>query len=298
MVLDAGASEVAAVHGESASAGKPHVHQFAVRASDEPAAGLQRIGRELSLSRFRCATLLDPADYQIMLVDAPNVPRDELKTAMRWRVKDLLDFHIDDVTLDVLDIPVTDEGPARNHSMYAIAARNEAIQARIKQFEGAGIGLSVIDIPETAQRNVAALYEEPNRSLATLYFNETSGLLTVNYQTELYLARRFDVSIAEVTASDEQAHADTHSRILLELQRSLDHFERQFRAIPIAKLLLGPEPTPSGLAQYLAEGLGIRVQSIDMNEAMAVAGGSMDARLQWRLFHLVGASLRREQVAL
>src|SRR6266850_1315246 len=54
--------------------------------------------------------------------------------AVEKRIKDLLDYHVDDATLDVLDIP-PESGPAgRTHSMYAVAARNEVIKERVKTF--------------------------------------------------------------------------------------------------------------------------------------------------------------------
>jgi MSHA biogenesis protein MshI len=294
MVIATGNGELGAVHGQLGAAGKPQVHQFAVRAIDSEPAGLGRACRDLNLVGYHCATLLAPGDYQVVVVDAPNVPRDELKTAIRWRVKDLLDFHVDDVTIDILDIPVLKDSTARTHTMYAVAARNEVIQARIKQFEDADIPLSVIDIPETAQRNIASLYEESGRALGALHFDERGGLFTVNYQGELYLARRFEVPWDDVASQDERAREDARTRVLLELQRSLDHFERQFRGIPISKLLLGPESADTGLAAYLAANLGFPTQRIDLNDVLTIDGGALEPRLQWRLFHLIGASLRHE----
>jgi len=294
MVIGVQAGELGVVHGQYAPAAKPHVHQYAVRAIDDEPGGLERTGRELGLGRYDCATLLDPGDYQIVLVDAPNVPRDELKTAIRWRVKDLLDFHIDDATIDVLDIPVPKDTPARNHTMYAVAARNAVVESRIQRFQDASIPLSVIDIPETAQRNIAALYEGPERGVAALYFDDHGGLFTVNYQTELYLARRFDIPFDEIASADERARDEARARVLLELQRSFDHFDRQFRSIAIAKLLLGPAPVDTGLAEYLRANFDFPVQGIDLNDVMSFAGGAVEPRLQWRLFHLAGASLRHE----
>src|SRR5690606_8919689 len=202
MVIGAGNGELTAVLGD-AGAGRPAVRQYAVRAVEETASGLHHAARDLGAGRYQCATLLAPDEYQIVVVDAPNVPRDELKTAIRWRVKDLIDAHIDDVTLDILDIPVPKDTPARNHTMYAVAGRNDAIQAVIKRFEDADIPLTVIDIPETAQRNIAALYEEPERAVALLHFDEHEGLLTINYAGELYFARRFDFPYAQLNADDE-----------------------------------------------------------------------------------------------
>jgi MSHA biogenesis protein MshI len=297
MVFGMEDAELAAVLGAPGT-GRAQVQRYAVRAFDSAANGLQKAGRDLDAERYQCVTLLGPDDYQIVVVDAPNVPPNELKTAMRWRVKDLLDLHIDDVTLDVLDIPVPKDAPVRNHSMYAVAGRNEAIQRLIKRFEEAAIPLSVIDIPETAQRNIAALYEDPERAAALLYFDQRGGLLTVNYGGELYLTRRFEVPLEQLTGGSESAREDARGRVLLELQRSLDHFDRQFRSIPISKLLMAPEPTATGLAQYLASGSGLAVKNIDLNEVMDIAGGPLDARVQWRLFHLIGASLRKEVKAL
>jgi MSHA biogenesis protein MshI len=298
MVVGAASGELGVVHGEAGRAQKPHLHQYAVRAIDDEAAGLARASRDLTLGNYQCATLLSPGDYQMLVVDAPNVPRDELRTAIRWRVKDMLDFHVDDVTIDVLDIPALKDVPARNHSMYAVAARNEAIQGRIKGFEDAAIPLSVIDIPETAQRNIAALYEDSGRAVAAFHLDEQGGLLTINYQSELYFTRRFDISLDEIGSKDERTREDARGRVLLEIQRSLDHFERQFRSLPVAKLLVGPEPTATGLADYLAKSLGFPVQRINLNDVLTVDGGGIEQRLQWRLFYLIGAALRHEVKAL
>jgi len=57
------------------------------------------------LDRQQCSTLLDIGDYQLLLVDAPEVPPQELRAAVRWQIQDLIDFHIDDAVLDVFDAP-------------------------------------------------------------------------------------------------------------------------------------------------------------------------------------------------
>src|SRR5438309_7860952 len=112
---------------------------------------LERVTREFGAKRFRCTTLLKPADYQILLVEAPAVKREELKPALRWRIKDMLDYHVDDATLDVLDVPLPGSATQRTHYMHAVAARNETIRTTIERFQSAGFPLAVIDIPETAE---------------------------------------------------------------------------------------------------------------------------------------------------
>jgi MSHA biogenesis protein MshI len=99
------------------------------------AEALEKAGKELHSANYRCTTVLAGGEYQFMSVEAPNVPRDELKTAMRWRLKDMLDFPVDDATIDVLDLPLDPNAAVRaQQSVFAIAARNSVIQARQKLF--------------------------------------------------------------------------------------------------------------------------------------------------------------------
>src|SRR5262245_55911426 len=78
----------------------------------DPAA-VEKIGKELRAERYRWTNLLSLSEYQLLSVDAPNVPPDELKTAIRWRLKDMLDYHVDDATIDVLDVPAEKNVRAR-----------------------------------------------------------------------------------------------------------------------------------------------------------------------------------------
>ena len=219
-----------------------------------------------------------------------------MKAAIRWRIKDLLDYHVDDATVDVLDIPPDPAGATRSHSMYAVAARNEAVQACIERFDAAQIPLSVIDIAETAQRNIAALYEEEGRGVGLLHLGEGDGLFTINFRRELYLARRIDIGYAQISAVHERAEA--FNRIALELTRTLDHFDRQFGFVAVNKLLLGPEPEDSGLLEHLKSNLAIPISRVDLGATLAFdSEARLDPRTEWQRFHLIGASLRYETKA-
>jgi len=265
----------------------PAVTQFGSRSLEGTNA--EGFANDVGVERYQCATLLRPGEYQLLLVEAPNVPPVELKSAIRWSIKDMLDYHVDDATIDVLAIPPDASRAGRNHSMYAVAAKNELIEARIKQFEAARIPISVIDIAETAQRNIGALYEEPARGLALLYPGEEASLLTVTFNQELFLARRFELGLSALRS----ARDETLERLVLELQRTLDLFDRQFPQVPVTKLLLAPLPEEYGLDEALGQNVGIMIEPIDFSDTLSFEGGSVpDPATQWRLFHLFGASLR------
>jgi MSHA biogenesis protein MshI len=276
--------------------GKPKVMLAGLFGGGGTQEGLEKAGRELRASTFRCSTVLSGGHYQMLSVDAPNVPLDELRTAVRWRLKDMLDFHVDDATIDVLDIPVDKTAAVRQHAMFAVAARNAVIEARQQLFTVAKIPLLAIDIPEMAQRNISALMETEGRGLAMLSFDGDGGLLTVSYKGELYLARRIDVTLEQLLDPEHERKHQRFEKITLELQRSLDHFERQFHFISVARLLLAPS-TITGLEEYLSSNLYTPVATFgladvfDLSAVPDLAGPLM----QQQLFIALGAALRLEE---
>ncbi len=268
-------------------------------AGDSLDTALEKLARESHADRHQCTTLLNPREYQILSVDSPSVPPAEMKTAIRWRLKDLLDYHVDDATIDVLDIPQEKNAPPRSHAMYAIAAPSATIEQRQAMFGQAKIPLSVIDIPEMAQRNMAALVEPEGRGIAMLSFDAEGGLLTFSAGGELYLARRIDVPLAG-QSGDERRNA-AFDKITLELQRSLDHFDRQYHFITLSKLVLAPlGPDGDGLKEHLAENLYTPVEALDLDGVLDLSAtpALKQPELQQRYFLTLGAALRLEEKVL
>jgi len=293
-----GAEELAFAHGQFSSSGKSAITAFGSRKFESGKQGLQKLAHDMQLGQYQCTALLKPGEYQLMQVEAPAVPKDELKSAIRWRIKDMIDYHVDDATVDVLDIPPEEAAGGRNHVMYAVAARNDVIQACVRQFDEARIPLSVIDIHETAQRNIAALYETEERGIALAYFAEDWGLLTINYRGELYLARKLELGLRQLAAETAAQDGGPLERMAVEIQRTLDHFERQFRTIPVARVLIAPMPKDVGFGEFLRARLGIESRQIDLRDVLAFEGEGPDAGTQWQFFHHFGAALRHESKAL
>ncbi len=267
--------------------------------SEVTSGALEKIRKEAGLDASRCTTLLSANEYQLMMVDAPNVPVDELKTAIRWKIKDLLNYHVDDATVDVLKIPAGKYGTERPQSLYAIAASNETIRSRIALFEKAKLDLKVIDIPEMAQRNIAALFESEGRGLALLSFSDDGGLLTITCDGELFLARRIDITLGQLQDADERLQRQYLDRVVLEVQRSLDYFDRQFHHIPVARMLVCA-PESLGLERVLLEGVGLPVEALELAQAMDVIAVPelLDSEFVSYALPALGAALRQERRAL
>ena len=65
--------------------GKPSV-RFARFFPGLPDAVLELAGREGQANGCNCATLLAGGEYQVISVESPNVPKEEMRTAIRWRL--------------------------------------------------------------------------------------------------------------------------------------------------------------------------------------------------------------------
>lgn len=275
--------------------GRPRVALFAsVPFQGSEAEAIQSLRRQQRLDQFRITTLLAPGEYQLHLVEAPNVPEAELRTAVRWRVKDLLDYPADAATVDVLPVPADRGGRGRN--VFAVTARNDLVSACMKRFEDGKVALDAIDIPELAQRNVGALYEEEGRGLALVSFGESGAMLTITFCGELYVSRGFDVTLAQVEGAESDARTALLERVVLELQRSLDHFDRQYGGVPVARLLIPPCRGAQAVRQFLADNLYVPVDILDLNDVLdlkeAPILASPDA--QTRGLQIIGAALRDE----
>lgn len=282
---------------------------------------LQQLAVRHRLNKTPCVSIASSDDFALLLVEAPEVKPAELKAALRWRVKDLLDFHIDDAILDVFDIPGQQER-GRTRQMYVVAAKTSTVQAHIDLLEGQGIQLEVIDIPELALRNIATLLPENDNGVAMLHIGPNSGLLTISRGGVLYLTRAIKLGYRQMEKylqapvsehepnEDEftldEAEGETIPEILiraldsvvLEVQRSLDYCESHFSLPPVSGLVLAPmEIEIPPLMSYLASNLGVPVRVLDLN-AIVDSATHLDDTLQSRCLLAIGAALRHESRAL
>jgi MSHA biogenesis protein MshI len=302
MAVSLQTTECNIAHGRREPGARPLISRIASYPIEEGRADAAKVlAQRMHLDRFHCETLMSAGEYQLLTVEAPNVPPAELKAAIRWSVQGLIDFHIDDATIDVLDIPPEPGSSGAAHAMYAVIARNELVKRHIDRFHAAAIPLSVIDIAETAQRNIGILCEATDaQGVALIYVADTYSLLTVNFKGELYLARRIEFGLDQLfRQNDDGAREGGLNRILLEVRRTFDVFERQYHFVPVGKLVVAPEPKDSGIRAHLAENLDLPVVSLELGEIVDFADGlEPDLAAQWKHFHLIGAALRQDSKAL
>ena len=266
IVVDEGGVAVAQV---DSGAARPRLRYAQHHAADEAqlTETLQRLARQHALGKAGCHTVMPLGGYSLLLIEAPEVPASELRAAVRWRIRELIDFHIDDAVLDVFDAPASGARGTKTH-LYVVVSRGSDVKQLADRLQDAGVGLSVIDIPELALRNIAAQLPEDAQGVALLYFGEQRGLIALCRNQTLYLARTLSIGQARLqeAVTDGQT-AGLFDSLALEVQRSLDYYDRHFQQAPITQLVVAPldEPLPE-LIDGLHGNLGLQTRSLALNE--------------------------------
>jgi len=269
--------------------------------------------------------VLDPTHYQILKVDTPNVPQDELKAAARWQIKEMVDVDMAELTLDVMHVGGDGERPnnASARQLFVVAARNSAIRALTEGAAGIHAQIGVVDVWETALRNLLAAQARrdglANRACAAVFIDGSDCLLVIGAEGELFYTRRLggDPKLLARARGEapEAGDADLplgfeyqpggafdgggtqESPLVVELQRSIDVWERSWPELPLARLYVVTAQHSAELAALVQRELGLRTMALDPLAAFTPGSPAPEGDAVQALaacIPLLGAALRTE----
>lgn len=250
--------------------------------------------------------MLRPEQYQLLQIDTPPVAPEELRAAARFQIRDMVNAHIDDITLDVMQVG-DGQNRGSNH-LFVVAARNEVIREVLALGDALGWSVPVIDVQETAQRNLQTLLMRDEGRLdradaALLISDAQQALLTISANEELFFTRRLEVPQGfqeldwnQMIQGAAQSAADSYTpvseyvpeyagggygsmdysqgsarddsdrvqRLLVEVQRSLDLWDRTWSSMPLAGLRVHVAGHSAEMATWLGRELGQTVTAMDL----------------------------------
>ena len=202
--------------------------------------------------------LVLPIDqYQVFQVERPEGVEDsELADALKWKLKDFLDFSPTEAVSDSFPFP-EDATRGRGALVNLVAARKSLVLELVSLVHDAGLALQKIDIAELALRNFAAALDTANVGVAVVHLRNTYGQMVVCRGDTLYLSRRLELSYDDMQDASRQEEAV--QSLALEMQRSMDYFESQLGQAPPSVIRLVTKdsvlPLTSMLGSYLAAGI-------------------------------------------
>lgn len=255
-----------------------------------------------NLVDYDCHLVLTTGNYRRVNIEAPAVAENEMCEAIRWKISDLIDFSIDKAVIDYYSVPVSMRATSSN-MLEVIASPQELIKELANKSTQAGLQLKVIDIQETALRNLAVLLPENQRGVAVLSLHESSGTILIQKEGTIYLSRNFDIGYRELGLSSHNRGNDTQSGIeqnnlALEIQRSLDYVESYYGIPPISGLAVIPlAENTQELLNILNGNHGITARIMDLS-AIVDCDILLDDATQSQCAAVIGATLRYAVEAL
>jgi len=247
---------------------------------------LKSLVDELGLNGLPVNLVLHPAAYQMLLVESPDVPAEDLGDAMRWRIKDLIKEPLENVVVDAFALPA-DAYRGRSQMAYCAAVNKVRLQEWCDLIKQANLKIVSVDVTEMALRNLGLLSGAQNLNIAVLCLRSSGGLICVQHGADLYMARVIEHGI-------EHAGAD-FSAATLEIQRSLDYFESQLGKGHINRVLLLPMKRHGADALHALESrLTVQSHALDLRELFdGQPAAQLDEETQASCVAAVGAALRK-----
>lgn len=255
---------------------------------------LETLTKTYQLENYACHILLGPNQYRTFDLDAPQAVGDEIKQAIRWRIADLLDYPVDQAYIDCYPLPESNRA-ANPAKLTAVCCDRFLLENVLKPCRQAGLRIKVVDIVETALRNIGMLLPENEQGIALLYLQQDAGVLVIQRQGTIYFTRRLNIGFSHLLRSgtEETQAAFDQSNLALEIQRSLDYIENYYGMPPAAGLaiVLMPQQTEN-LINFLMIHHGINARIMDLS---AIVEGDVifNDPLQNLCAPVIGASLRR-----
>ncbi len=287
-----GADHVTLAHVENRQ-GRPHLLNCisAPSGAEKPAAEvLARLVSDLNLKGKLCNFVLASRDYHLHLIEAPVVDDSELRAAARWKVKDLLDHKPEDVVIDLFRVP--HQAYHGRDMIYVVASPKVRIQAIVDMLERCNLQIESIDIPELVIRNLATQFVGDQSGVAFLDLRNNGSTMNITRGGEVYLSRRINSKL-DANIMQSPKWPETKSRLVLEIQRSLDYYESQMGMPAIETLILVQRRYDGvALAEALSDELNTKVQILDLEKGLS-SDVSMPPSLQQVASIAIGATLRQ-----
>ena len=234
-----------------------------------------------------CSIVLHPVYYHLVLAERPEVKGDELASAIRWKIKELLDFPVEEGAIEYFLLP-EDAYRGRQKMLYAAALRKVTLESLVEPVETAGLSVDCVEIAELALHNITSRYPLEGGGTASLQLYEGEGFINLVEGGDIYLTRRLDVGLDKYKPGKDNTHF--FDALFLEVKRSLDYFESQLGKGIITQLYYSPGLSDyAEIGEFLSTQLGLNVSALDI-DSLRICDGNVSEQIL-KCATAVGAAL-------
>lgn len=239
--------------------------------------------------------LFNSVDYRILPMPTPPVPLEERRQALRWQLKDLIDFPADEACVDCVDVPGPTLG-AESRQVFVVASEPAKVRGWMQRYRAEKLTLGAIDIPEMAMRNLSVLAAGGNAH-AFVHLGLKSTRLALVWQRELCSFRQFEVSAYKLETADAEMRSLLLERLALEIQRSTDAFSRHFHGADLRTVWVSAVRDADEVCSQLSQLLTQSVEPYRLEEHVEFESNDpvVDAGRGLDFTFAIGAALRRQE---
>jgi len=232
--------------------------------------------------------------YNLLLIDAPDVPAEEMADAIKWRVKDLINQPIDSVSVQYFTLP-EDAYRGRMNMVYVAVVENAIIKQVVTVCDDLGLDIQSITIEDLSLSNLvfsAGVTEGDSTGIVSLGAHE--GQMRLLEYGNLYLARNLDIGVERLNGlnEDELSEYDLAqcNEMMFDIKRSLDYYESQLGKGMVNRVIIMPADVNTvRLASVLNEKMDVSVQPWHWQNSENISNESVSTKMLDQCISAIGA---------
>jgi len=216
---------------------------------------LQNFAKVNKLLGSDCYVNLTSHHYQLLQIDKPNVPDEDMHSALVWTIKELISNDTE-YAHDYAQQPIQVGGQDK---LSVVAIPKKDIQQISSTIYAAGLKLRAIGIEELSSALLSPMVDEAVLTLVQEHTEEI--VLNIVRNRQLYFSRRIKGFENLGGFSEQELEMGIVDNLCVQIQRSMDFFESQLRQPPVRKILTKLDtPLQKQLVQQIQEAMDISVE--------------------------------------
>ncbi|MFT4925786.1 MAG: MSHA biogenesis protein MshI [Phenylobacterium sp.] len=258
--------------------------EVSVESEDEWVGVVAGLIKSHQLKGCGCTLSLPFNRYQLLQIDKPAIPDEELGGALGWSIKDLVTIPQEDLVADFFHVAA--KIPMQGDKVNVVVTSRKVIMPLINLFNKNKVELKGIVPEEMLVQNVVGGGDTASLLLSQQTNEEVALQIVKKHQ--LYFARKLRGfnRIHDYTAQ-ELIDGLTDS-LSLEIQRSMDYFESQLKQAPIKHILLAlPTEHQSLIAEQITQHFPITVEIMGIRHPKV----NIEADLSEQFYPALGGAL-------
>lgn len=188
--------------------------------------------RDFDKETCRVSVVLPQEMYHMVQVDKPELPEEDITTALPWTLGELVPFDSSNIVLDYIDYPVQTRTGGKKIDVFAAekSSLSALVQSLSKKKE--------VKLTHIHAKEVLATEMVPDDDYARLLIIQepnSEPFLMIVRSRAIWLSRRLRGFVKKSTGQEDLAQLS--DMLGLEIQRSMDFYESQLKQPPLKEIL-------------------------------------------------------------